>query len=93
MHRRQDWCGLFDLLAGSGLSLLTSRVHPIQTLISSSLELSPGAGEKAASHNTPIINITDQLHERLRSCPTGLALVTPEKLVTISDVITSLVTR
>ena len=50
-------------------------------------------GEKAASHNTPIINITNQLHERLRSCPTGLALVTPEELVTIGDEITSLVTR
>ena len=56
-------------------------------------------GEKAASHNTPIINITDQLHERLgklvslRSRPAGLALVTPEELVTIGDEITSLVTR
>ncbi len=95
----EDWCGLIDLLAGSCLSLLASRVHPIQTLITSSLELSPGAGEKAASHNTPIINISDQLHERLgklvslRSRPAGLALVTPDELVTIGEVISSLVTR
>ena len=78
----EDWCGLIDLLVGSCLRLLASRVHPIQTLITSSLELSSGAGEKAASHNTPIINISDKLHERLgklvslRSRPAGLALVT-----------------
>ena len=78
----ESWCGLIDLLVGSCLRLLASRVHPIQTLITSSLELSSGAGEKAASHNTPIINISDKLHERLgklvslRSRPAGLALVT-----------------
>ena len=95
----QDWCSLIDLLTGSCLSLLASRVYPIQTLISTSLELTPGAKEKVASHNTPIINISDQLHERLgklvslRSRPAGLALVTPEELVTIGHVIHSLVTR
>jgi len=92
----QDWAGLIDLLCGSCLALVAARVQPIQHLICSTQELSESHN---ASVNTPIINICDQLHERLgklvslRSRPAGLVLVTPQELVDLGNVIQSLITR
>ena len=86
-----DWTGLLDLLSGSCIGLVCSRVLPIQQLINSSHEM-----DMSQSVHTPIINICDQLHERLgklvslRSRPGGLALVTPGELVNIGHIIQQL---
>ena len=86
-----DWTGLLDLLSGSCIGLVCSRVLPIQQLINSSHET-----DMSQSVHTPIINICDQLHERLgklvslRSRPGGLALVTPGELVNIGHIIQQL---
>ena len=89
-----DWTGLLDLLSGSCIGLVCSRVLPIQQLINSSHEM-----DMSQSVHTPIINICDQLHERLgklvslRSRPGGLALVTPGELVNIGNIIQQLSNR
>ena len=89
-----DWTGLLDLLSGSCIGLVCSRVLPIQQLINSSHET-----DMSQSVHTPIINICDQLHERLgklvslRSRPGGLALVTPGELVNIGHIIQQLSNR
>ena len=89
-----DWTGLLDLLSGSCIGLVCSRVLPIQHLINSSHEM-----DMSQSVHTPIINICDQLHERLgklvslRSRPGGLALVTPGELVNIGHIIQQLSNR
>ena len=88
----EDWSSLIDLLAGSCLALVRARVQPIQSLIISTQQ----QHNSSSSVHTPVLNICDQLHERLgklvslRSRPAGLALVSPRELEAIGRTIAQL---
>ena len=90
----EDWSSLIDLLAGSCLALVRARVQPIQSLIISTQQ-QQNSGSSSSVH-TPVLNICDQLHERLgklvslRSRPAGLALVSPRELEAIGRTIAQL---
>ena len=95
----EDWSSLIDLLAGSCLALVRARVQPIQSLIISTQQQqnnSSNSSSSSSSVHTPVLNICDQLHERLgklvslRSRPAGLALVSPRELEAIGRTIAQL---
>ena len=96
----EDWSSLIDLLAGSCLALVRARVQPIQSLIISTQQQqnnsSSNNSSKSSSVHTPVVNICDQLHERLgkfvslRSRPGDLALVSPRELEAIGRTIAQL---
>ena len=95
----EDWSSLIDLLAGSCLALVRARVQPIQSLIISTQQQqnnSNNSNSSSSSVHTPVLNICDQLHERLgklvslRSRPAGLALVSPRELEAIGRTIAQL---
>ena len=89
----EDWSSLIDLLAGSCLALVRARVQPIQSLIISTQQQQ---NNSSSSVHTPVLNICDQLHERLgkfvslRSRPGDLALVSPRELEAIGRTIAQL---
>ena len=93
----EDWSSLIDLLAGSCLALVRARVQPIQSLIISTQQQQNNSNNSknssSSSVHTPVLNICDQLHERLgklvslRSRPAGLALVSPRELEAIGRTI------
>ena len=97
----EDWSSLIDLLAGSCLALVRARVQPIQSLIISTQQQqnnsnNSNTNSSSSSVHTPVLNICDQLHERLgklvslRSRPAGLALVSPRELEAIGRTIAQL---
>ena len=95
----EDWSSLIDLLAGSCLALVRARVQPIQSLIISTQQQqnnSSSSSSSSSSVHTPVLNICDQLHERLgklvslRSRPAGLALVSPREVEAIGRTIAQL---
>ena len=93
----EDWSSLIDLLAGSCLALVRARVQPIQSLIISTQQQQNNSNNSSnSSVHTPVLNICDQLHERLgklvslRSRPAGLALVSPRELEAIGRTIAQL---
>ena len=96
----EDWSSLIDLLAGSCLALVRARVQPIQSLIISTQQQQNNSSNSntnsSSSVQTPVLNICDQLHERLgklvslRSRPAGLALVSPRELEAIGRTIAQL---
>ena len=97
----EDWSSLIDLLAGSCLALVRARVQPIQSLIISTQQQqnnssNSNSNNSSSSVHTPVLNICDQLHERLgklvslRSRPAGLALVSPRELEAIGRTIAQL---
>ena len=91
----EDWSSLIDLLAGSCLALVRARVQPIQSLIISTQQQQNNSSSSSSVH-TPVLNICDQLHERLgkfvslRSRPGDLALVSPRELEAIGRTIAQL---
>ena len=93
----EDWSSLIDLLAGSCLALVRARVQPIQSLIiSTQQQQNNSSNNSSSSVHTPVLNICDQLHERLgkfvslRSRPGDLALVSPRELEAIGRTIAQL---